>query len=57
MAQTKTTQRGRSTRGQSLVELALILPFLLAFVGGPYTVGPGTGTNLETSVIGVQLLR
>jgi len=26
-------------------------------VGGPYTVGPGTGTNLETSVIGVQLLR
>lgn len=34
MAQTNTTQRGRSTRGQSLVELALILPFLLAFVGG-----------------------
>lgn len=34
MAQTKTHHRGRSTRGQSLVELALILPFLLAFAGG-----------------------
>lgn len=26
-------------------------------VGGPYTVGPGTGSNSETSAIGVQLLR
>ena len=34
MAPTKTARRWRSARGQSLVEMALILPFLLAFAGG-----------------------
>jgi hypothetical protein len=27
------------------------------FLGGPYTVGPGSGAGTETSLIGVQLLR
>lgn len=31
---TRTQRSGASRRGQSLVELALILPFLLAFAGG-----------------------
>lgn len=34
MSRFRAFRRGRSLRGQSLVELGLILPFLVAFVGG-----------------------
>jgi hypothetical protein len=44
--------RSRSPRGQSLVELALILPFLLAFVGGATDFARAfqASTTLESAV-------